>query len=103
MRRRGAPGVYVNDAKIAALGLRVKNGCSYHGLALNVDMDLEPFRCIDPCGYPGMAVTQLRELGITASIPDVSAQLVTYLAKQLECEVEHMHSEPTTMETIAHD
>lgn len=103
MRRRGAPGVYVNDAKIAALGLRVKNGCSYHGLALNVDMDLEPFGRIDPCGYPGMAVTQLRELGITASIPDVAAQLVTHLAEQLECEVEHMHSEPTTMETIAHD
>ena len=103
MRRRGAPGVYVNDAKIAALGLRVKNGCSYHGLALNVEMDLEPFGRIDPCGYPGMAVTQLRELGVTASIPDVAARLVTHLAEQLECEVEHMHSEPTTMETIAHD
>lgn len=102
-RRRGAPGVYVNDAKIAALGLRVKNGCSYHGLALNVEMDLEPFSRIDPCGYPGLAVTQLRELGVTAPMADVAEKLVTYLADQLECGVEHMYSQPTTMETIAHD
>lgn len=59
-----APGVYVGGAKIAALGLRVRNGCCYHGLALNVDMDLAPFSCIDPCGYPGLEVTQTRELGI---------------------------------------
>ncbi|MDZ7736541.1 MAG: lipoyl(octanoyl) transferase LipB [Gammaproteobacteria bacterium] len=102
-RRRGKPGVYVNDAKIAALGLRVKNGCSYHGLALNVEMDLEPFSRIDPCGYTGLAVTQLRELGVTAPMADVAEKLVTYLTDQLECEVEHMYSQPTTMETIAHD
>ena len=64
-----APGVYVNGAKIAALGLRVKNGCCYHGLAFNVDMDLSPFRAIDPCGYSGLAVTQARDLGIAGS-PD---------------------------------
>jgi lipoyl(octanoyl) transferase len=60
-RLAGAPGVYVRGAKIAALGLRVKNGCTYHGLALNVDMDLTPYRAINPCGHPGMPVTQLRD------------------------------------------
>lgn len=60
--QRKAPGVYVNGAKIAALGLRVRQGCSYHGLSFNVDMDLSPFRRINPCGYEGMTVTQLRDL-----------------------------------------
>jgi len=70
-RLAGAPGVYVGGAKIAALGLRVKQGCTYHGLALNVDMDLAPYRAINPCGYAGMAVTQLRDL-----VPDVRMQEV---------------------------
>ncbi len=61
-RRSGAPGVYVNHAKIAALGLRVKQGCTYHGLALNVDMDLTPFKAINPCGFPGLAITQCTEI-----------------------------------------
>ncbi len=61
-RQAGAPGVYVNGAKIAALGLRITRGASYHGIALNVDMNLEPFARINPCGYPGMAVTQLSAL-----------------------------------------
>ncbi|MGI9309973.1 MAG: lipoyl(octanoyl) transferase LipB [bacterium] len=60
-RRRGAPGVYVRDAKIAALGLRITRGCCFHGLSLNVAMNLAPYRRIDPCGYPGLAVTQMRE------------------------------------------
>jgi lipoyl(octanoyl) transferase len=60
--REGAPGVYVDDAKIAALGLRIRNGRSFHGLSLNVDMDLEPFSRIDPCGYKGLAVTQIADL-----------------------------------------
>lgn len=60
--RRDAPGVYVGRDKIAALGLRIKNGCSYHGLSLNVDMDLAPFAWINPCGYPGLGVTQVRDL-----------------------------------------
>ena len=60
--RRDAPGVYVGDSKIAALGLRVRRGGCYHGLSLNVDMDLEPFKRINPCGYPGMQVTQVRDL-----------------------------------------
>ncbi|MDO8787167.1 MAG: lipoyl(octanoyl) transferase LipB [Sulfuritalea sp.] len=61
-RLAGAPGVYVGKAKIAALGLRIKHGCSYHGVSLNVDMDLTPYGAINPCGYEGMAVTQLRDL-----------------------------------------
>ncbi len=60
--QRKAPGVYVNGAKLAALGLRIRNGCSYHGLSVNIDMDLAPFSRINPCGYAGMAVTQLRDL-----------------------------------------
>lgn len=60
--REAAPGVYVGDAKIAALGLRIRRGCSYHGLSLNVDMDLQPFARINPCGYQGMAVTQIKDL-----------------------------------------
>ena len=77
--RREAPGVYVEGAKVAALGLRVKKGRSYHGLALNVAMDLEPFARINPCGYPGQAVTQLRDLGISAPIEQVSARLQAHL------------------------
>jgi lipoyl(octanoyl) transferase len=81
--RRDAPGVYVGGAKVAALGLRVKKGRCYHGLALNLDMDLEPFRRINPCGYPGLAVTQLRDLGISAPIEQVSRQLEAHLARLL--------------------
>jgi lipoyl(octanoyl) transferase len=72
-RRAGAPGVYVGGAKIAALGLRVKHGCTYHGLAFNVAMDLAPFAAINPCGYPGLAVTDCRTLGI-ACTPETAAQ-----------------------------
>src|SRR6185295_18426577 len=78
-RKNGAPGVYVNNAKIAALGLRVKRGCCYHGLALNVDMDLEPFTRINPCGYPGLAVTQTKALGISANIQEVRERLLKQL------------------------
>ncbi|MDX1697296.1 MAG: lipoyl(octanoyl) transferase LipB [Thiohalobacterales bacterium] len=67
-RRAGAPGVYVDGRKTAALGLRVRRGCSYHGLALNVDMDLTPFARINPCGYEGLAVTQLRDLGVALDV-----------------------------------
>jgi len=63
-RRPGAPGVYVDGAKIAALGIRVVRGRAYHGVALNVDMDLTPFSAIDPCGYPGLKVTQMKDLGL---------------------------------------
>jgi lipoyl(octanoyl) transferase len=74
-RLAGAPGVYVNGAKIAALGLRVKQGCTYHGLALNVDMDLSPFALINPCGYAGMRVTQCRDLGVAGSSQEMGEVL----------------------------
>jgi lipoyl(octanoyl) transferase len=81
--RRDAPGVYVGERKIAALGLRVKRGRTYHGLALNVDMDLEPFSRINPCGYPGMQVTQLRDLGISLDMDAVSERLLSHLTRLL--------------------
>lgn len=81
--RRDAPGVYVQGAKIAALGLRVKRGCSYHGLSFNVDMDLEPFSRINPCGYPGLAVTQLKDLGVGLSVEEVAQDWLPRLAAQL--------------------
>ena len=81
--RRDAPGVYVDEAKIAALGLRIRNGCSYHGLSLNVDMDLAPFADIDPCGFPGLRVTQLRNLGIRDDIDMLSEKLLASLRSNL--------------------
>ncbi len=81
--KSAAPGVYVNGAKIAALGLRVRKGGCYHGVALNVDMDLAPFRAIDPCGYPGLAVTQTRDLGIVASVDELGGRLAANLAQLL--------------------
>jgi lipoyl(octanoyl) transferase len=80
-RRPGAPGVYVAGAKIAALGLRVRRGCCYHGLSFNVAMDLAPFTRINPCGYAGMAVTQVRDLAPAAADPEwVGEQLAARLA-----------------------
>lgn len=81
--RRGAPGVYVGDAKIAALGLRIRKGCCYHGLSLNVDMDLEPFARINPCGYAGLAVAQLSDLGVTAGVEQVGQTLADILIGNL--------------------
>jgi lipoyl(octanoyl) transferase len=82
-RLAGAPGVYVQGAKIAALGLRIKNGCSYHGLALNVDMDLSPYAAINPCGYEGMAVTQCRDLGISLTPIEAGEALLEQLLATL--------------------
>jgi len=83
-RREGAPGVYVAGAKVAALGLRVRRGCSFHGLAFNAAMDLEPFHRINPCGYKGLAVTQVLDLGGPASLAVLQSSLVDELARQLE-------------------
>jgi len=83
-RKEGAPGVYVAGAKIAALGLRVSRGRAYHGLALNVDMDLSPFAAIDPCGFPGLAVTQMRDLGYSGSSEEVGDSLAQILLSRLE-------------------
>lgn len=81
--RPDAPGVYVQQAKIAALGLRVRHGCSFHGLSLNIDMDLEPFSRINPCGYPNMKVTQIRDLTAAATIPTVSDGLLNHIFLRL--------------------
>ena len=74
-RRDGAPGVYAGERKLAAIGLRVRRGCTYHGLALNVDMDLRPFQQINPCGYPGLEVTALRALGVDWDLASVRDRL----------------------------
>jgi lipoyl(octanoyl) transferase len=79
-----APGVYVGAAKVAALGLRIRNGCSYHGLSLNVDMDLSPFADIDPCGYPELQVTQLRDLGVSDDIASIGEKLLDILQFNLQ-------------------
>jgi lipoyl(octanoyl) transferase len=81
--RNEAPGVYVDGAKIAALGLRIRNHCCYHGIALNVDMDLSPFHAIDPCGYPGLAVTQARDLGMTDGLEFLGEKLIRHLLDRL--------------------
>jgi lipoyl(octanoyl) transferase len=81
-RKDGAPGVYVDGAKIAALGIRVRRGCTFHGLAFNVSMDLEPFRRINPCGFQGLQVTQVLDLGGPSRLGDVESALVTELARQ---------------------
>lgn len=80
--RPEAPGVYVDGRKIAALGLRIRRGCSYHGLSLNVDMDMAPFQRINPCGYAGLEVTQMRELGVHEEISTVASKLVNHLGRQ---------------------
>ncbi len=82
-RVAGAPGVYVHGEKIAALGLRVKNGCCYHGLSLNVDMDLAPFTAINPCGYSDLKVTQLADFGIADTVDAVGERLVAVLDRLL--------------------
>ena len=86
-RLNGAPGVYVERegtvAKIAALGLRVRKSCCYHGVSLNVDMDLSPFDAINPCGYAGLAVTQTRDLGITRTPEQLASALAQHLGQQL--------------------
>jgi len=81
--RRDAPGVYVDGRKIAALGLRVRRGCSFHGLALNVDMDLEPFTRINPCGYEGLEVTQIKDQGGPTNLTQIGIKLAEHLCRHL--------------------
>jgi len=82
--REDAPGVYVNDAKIASLGLKIKNGCCYHGIAFNVDMDLVPFSFINPCGFAGLRVTQAKDVGIRTPLNEIECQLVQNLVELLQ-------------------
>jgi lipoyl(octanoyl) transferase len=102
--KKDAPGVYVQlnnsqEAKIASLGLRVKNNSCYHGLSLNVDMDLSPFDAIDPCGYAGLKVTQTKDLGITADLQTLSEQLL----QKLNANFEHLHNSALTDDMEKHD
>ena len=83
-RKNGAPGVYVDGAKVAALGIRVTRGRAYHGLSLNVDMDLAPFSAIDPCGYPGLPVTQTHDLGITGTPLEIGERVAHNVIKLLD-------------------
>jgi lipoyl(octanoyl) transferase len=83
-RRAGAPGVYVDGAKVAALGIRVVRGRTYHGVALNVDMDLSPFVGIAPCGYPGLRITQLSEAGFRTSAGKIAERLAERIVSRLE-------------------
>jgi lipoyl(octanoyl) transferase len=87
--REEAPGVYVGDAKIASLGLKIKNGCCYHGIALNIDMDLSPFDFINPCGYAGLRVTQARDVGICTPQAELEQQLAQNLLVLLQ---RHLHA-----------
>ncbi|WP_028695515.1 lipoyl(octanoyl) transferase LipB [Pseudomonas cremoricolorata] len=89
--RPDAPGVYVDGAKIASLGLRIRNGCSFHGLALNVDMDLAPFRRINPCGYAGLVMTQLSEHTGPIELDEVRTRLREQLVRHLD------YAEQTTL------
>jgi lipoyl(octanoyl) transferase len=100
-----APGIYVlrdgAEAKIAALGLRVRNGSTYHGVAVNIDMDLSPFSDIDPCGYPGLAVTQLADLGIARTVAQAGREPAPILVRQMEetrREVPHVPERPTAVD-----
>jgi lipoyl(octanoyl) transferase len=89
--KRDAPGVYVDEAKIASLGLKIRNGCSYHGVALNVNMDLTPFSFINPCGYEGLRVIHLHDFGVDLPANDVGMRL----AKQLDAALNAPTNTPT--------
>ena len=82
-RRPGAPGVYVGEAKLAALGLRVRRGCTYHGIAVNVDLDLAPFRGIDPCGYEDLEVTRLRDLGVAWTVEETGERVAREMMERI--------------------
>lgn len=96
VRKPDAPGVYVAGAKVAALGLRVRRGCTFHGLAFNVNMDLEPFHRINPCGFQGLQVTQMMDLGGPSSLREVESVLVENLAKQFKMAPELAASKVTS-------
>jgi lipoyl(octanoyl) transferase len=82
--RRDAPGVYVDGRKLGSVGMRIRRGASYHGLAVNVDMDLTPFSRINPCGMVGMEVTQLKDLGVPGNVEHIGSELATGLAPRLQ-------------------
>ncbi|RZA27855.1 MAG: lipoyl(octanoyl) transferase LipB [Lysobacteraceae bacterium] len=99
-RREGAPGVYVAGAKVAALGIRVRRGCTFHGLAFNIAMDLEPFARINPCGYQGLQVTTLADLGGPSGMQAVEPVLLGHLATQFDLQL-HEESELPDLSRVA--
>ncbi|MFK8067026.1 MAG: lipoyl(octanoyl) transferase LipB [Gammaproteobacteria bacterium] len=99
-RRDKAPGIYVNQKKIAALGLRVRKGCSYHGLSLNIKMDLEPFQRINPCGYAGMKVTQLSDLVSEQNLKNIHLELIGILCAHLNYQPEDINLETSLPEFL---
>ena len=101
VRKDGAPGVYVDGAKIGALGLRVRRGCTFHGLAFNIDMDLEPFARINPCGYAGLAVTSVVKLGGPSDLAAVKPVLVAELSRQLGLQAQFTAELPAFAESAA--
>ncbi|ANO53212.1 lipoyl(octanoyl) transferase LipB [Woeseia oceani] len=82
--RANAPGVYVGEKKLASVGLRIRRGASYHGMALNIEADLEPFSRINPCGYQGLELVNLRELGVTTPYAELESRLLQHLLAQLD-------------------
>ncbi len=96
-RRDGAPGVYVGDAKIAALGIRVRRGCTFHGLAFNIAMDLEPYQRINPCGYAGLQVTSMQDMGGPAGLEAVKPVLLGALAAQFGLVLQDMPQTPAQL------
>jgi lipoyl(octanoyl) transferase len=95
--REDAPGVYVGDAKIAALGLKIRNGCCYHGLSLNVDMDLTPFAGINPCGYQGLRVTQIKDFGASTEVSNIEQQLAQQIIVLLQKHLAIATREPSEL------
>jgi len=98
LRRDGAPGVYVGDAKIGALGIRVRRGCTFHGLAFNIAMDLSPFHRINPCGYAGLQVTSMADLGGASGVEAVKPALVAHVARQFGLSTAVADAVPPTAE-----
>ena len=89
-RSEGAPGVYVDNKKISALGIRVRRGCSYHGISINVDMDLTPYKGIHPCGYSNLEVTQMREIGIEKTLVQITDTFIPCLMRQMNYSEDNM-------------
>ena len=101
-RRAGMPGVYLDGSKIAALGVRVRKGCCYHGLALNVRMDLSPFRRINPCGYPGLEVTQLADRGVDLTVGETLEKFLPCLLERFAYDEVEMSDERAVRHTDVH-
>ena len=96
-RREGAPGVYVAGAKVAALGIRVRRGCTFHGLAFNIGMDLEPFHRINPCGYQGLQVVALQDFGGPSSMEAVKPVLLEQIGRQFGLALRHAQALPAQL------